>query len=68
MLGVWVSQRAVDGKANEAALEALADGIGVRRRSLRLVTGARSRVKVVEIGEPPPDLRRRLAQLTGESG
>ena len=65
MLGVWVQQRAVDGKATEAALGAMADALGLRRRSLRLVTGERSRVKVVEISDPPADLARRMATLAG---
>jgi uncharacterized protein YggU (UPF0235/DUF167 family) len=60
VLGIWVLQRAVDGKATQAALDALAARLGVRRRSIRLVTGARARVKVVEIGDPPPDLAERL--------
>jgi len=60
VLGVWVAQRAVDGKATEAALGAVADALGVRRRCVRLVTGARSRVKVVEVSEPPADLADRL--------
>jgi uncharacterized protein YggU (UPF0235/DUF167 family) len=63
VLGVWVTQRAVDGKATEAALGALADALGVRRRSVRLVAGTRSRVKVVEVSDPPGDLRDRLADL-----
>jgi uncharacterized protein YggU (UPF0235/DUF167 family) len=39
----------VDGKATEAALAALAEAIGVRRRDVSLVTGATSRDKVVDI-------------------
>jgi uncharacterized protein YggU (UPF0235/DUF167 family) len=65
ILGVWVQQRAVDGKATEAALSAVADALGLRRRSLRLVTGERSRIKVVEISDPPADLTQRRANLTG---
>jgi uncharacterized protein YggU (UPF0235/DUF167 family) len=60
VLGVWVAQRAVDGKATDAALGALADALGVRRRCVRLLTGARSRVKVVEVADPPADLADRL--------
>ncbi|HUZ52214.1 MAG TPA: DUF167 domain-containing protein [Streptosporangiaceae bacterium] len=60
VLGVWVMQRAVDGKATQAALDALADRLGVRRRTVRLVTGARARVKVVEICDPPANLAERL--------
>jgi hypothetical protein len=63
VLGVWVMQRAVDGKATQAALDALADRLAVRRGSVRLVTGARARVKVVEIGDPPPDLADRLRDV-----
>jgi uncharacterized protein YggU (UPF0235/DUF167 family) len=48
-LVVRVSERAVDGKATDAALRALADALGVRRADVRLVTGATSRTKVVEI-------------------
>jgi len=65
VLGVWVTQRAVDGKATEAALAAVADAIGVRKRTVRLVTGARSRTKVVEVREPPDDLAARLARWSG---
>ena len=48
-LVVRVGERAVDGKATEAALRALAEALGVRRADLRLVTGATSRTKIVEI-------------------
>ncbi len=63
VLGVWVMQRAVDGKATQAALDAVADRLGVRRRSVRLVTGARARVKVVEIRDPPAGLADRLPDV-----
>jgi uncharacterized protein YggU (UPF0235/DUF167 family) len=63
LLGVWVRQRAVAGQATEAALAALAGALGVRRADLRLVVGARARVKVVEIADPPADLTARLAAL-----
>jgi uncharacterized protein YggU (UPF0235/DUF167 family) len=63
VLGVWVSQRAVDGKATEAALAALANALGVRLRSVRLIAGERSRVKVIEVSDPPADLSERLASL-----
>ena len=48
-LVVRVSARAVDGAATEAALAAVAKALGVRRRDVRLVTGATSRDKVVEV-------------------
>ncbi|MCX9191190.1 hypothetical protein C3Y87_07150 [Carbonactinospora thermoautotrophica] len=64
-LVVAVSARAVEGKATEAALRALADALGLRRRDLRLVTGATSRDKVVEIEHPPADLTQRVDMLRG---
>jgi len=51
----------VDGRATEAALVALAAALGTRRRSLRLVSGERTRVKVIEVSDPPADLAERLA-------
>jgi hypothetical protein len=48
-LVVAVNARAVDGKATEAALRAVADAFGVRRRDVSLVAGATSRDKVVDI-------------------
>lgn len=48
-LVVAVTARAVDGRATEAALAALAEAIGLRRRDVILITGATSRTKVVEI-------------------
>jgi hypothetical protein len=64
-LVVAVNARAVEGKATEAALKALADALGVRRRQVTLVTGAASRDKVVEVAEPPADLDATLARLRG---
>lgn len=46
---VRVGARAVDGKATDAALRALADALGLRPADVRLVSGATSRTKVVEI-------------------
>ncbi len=62
MIAVWVTQRAVEGKATEAALRALAEALGLRRRALRLVSGVRARTKVVAVDDPPPDLAERLAR------
>jgi uncharacterized protein len=62
-LVVRVVARAVDGKATEAALRALADALGLRRRDLALVHGATSRTKVVEIDTPPADEPALLARL-----
>ncbi len=67
-LVVAVNPRPVDGAATEAALAAVADALGVRRRDVRLDTGATSRDKVVEISQPDAALaaaRARLATLLG---
>ncbi|MCL2467877.1 MAG: DUF167 domain-containing protein [Micrococcales bacterium] len=54
-LVVTVTARAVDGAATEATLKALADALGVRRRHVRLVCGARSRDKLVEVDDSAVD-------------
>jgi uncharacterized protein len=61
-LVVRVSARAVDGRATEAALRAIAAAFGVRRRAVTLITGAASRTKIVEVaGAGPADLDRLLS-------
>ncbi|MBL7496421.1 DUF167 domain-containing protein [Frankia sp. CNm7] len=63
-LVVRVSARAVDGRATEAALRALADALGLRRRDVTLVHGATSRAKLVEINATDEAaLRERLTAL-----
>lgn len=64
VLGVWVTQRAVDGKATQAALDAVAAALGVNRQAVRLVHGAKSRVKMVEVRNPPADIADRLASAS----
>ncbi len=57
-LVVRVSARAVDGAATEAALVAVARAFGVRRRDIRLRSGAGSRTKIVEVvGAEEPEAR-----------
>ena len=46
---VAVNTPPVDGKATEAALVAVAEAIGVKRRDVSLITGATSRDKLIEI-------------------
>lgn len=60
---VKVNARAVDGKATEAALRAVADAFGVRRADVRLVSGQTSRDKVVEITGDEAELARRAEAL-----
>ena len=60
-LVVRVGARAVDGKATEAALAAVATAFGVRRRAVTLVAGASSRTKLLEVeGADPATLSRLL--------
>ncbi|WP_066582439.1 DUF167 domain-containing protein [Cellulomonas timonensis] len=65
-LVVAVQARAVEGAATEAALAAVAEACGVRRRAVSLVAGATSRDKVVEVDVPESEesaLRARLDVL-----
>jgi uncharacterized protein (TIGR00251 family) len=64
-LVVAVTARAVDGKATEAALRALADAFEVKRRDVALVSGATSRDKVVDIDGEPAELAVRRDALLG---
>jgi uncharacterized protein YggU (UPF0235/DUF167 family) len=44
-LTIYVRERAVDGRANEAVVRVLADHLGVPRSHIVLTSGATSRVK-----------------------
>lgn len=54
-LKVQVHAPPVDGAANAALVELLADTLGLPRRAVRIVRGATARDKVVEIDCPDPD-------------
>lgn len=62
-LEVRVRARPVDGAATAAAERLLAEALGVRPWQVRVVRGATSRDKLVEVADPPPDLPRRWAEL-----
>jgi uncharacterized protein len=64
-LVVRVRARAVDGKATEAALDAVAEAFGVRRGDVTLVSGAASRTKIVDVSAGDP---RVLADLLAAPG
>lgn len=64
-LVVKVTARAVEGKATEAALRALAEALGVRRRDVHLVSGATSRDKVVEVAGDVAQLTLEIDRLLG---
>jgi uncharacterized protein YggU (UPF0235/DUF167 family) len=58
-LEMWIHEPPVDGAANAAVIDDVARWLGVAPRQVRLVSGARSRTKVVEVDGvealPPPD-------------
>ena len=64
-LVVRVTARAVEGQATEAALAAVAEAFGVRRRHVTLVSGATSRTKLVDVAGAEMD---RLEALLGGTG
>jgi len=64
-LVVAVNARPVDGEATEAALAALADALGARRRDVRLVSGVKGRDKLVEVDPEPAGWQERLRELRG---
>ncbi|QTE29982.1 DUF167 domain-containing protein [Pengzhenrongella sicca] len=64
-LVVAVNARPVDGEATEAALAAVADAFGARRRDVRLVSGVKGRDKLVELDPEPTDCADRLRELRG---
>jgi len=49
-LTVYVPERAVDGKANDAVTRLLAEHFGVPRSQVELVSGATARIKRFRIG------------------
>jgi uncharacterized protein YggU (UPF0235/DUF167 family) len=63
VLIVRVTARAVGGQATEAALAAVADAFGVRRRAVTLVTGRTSRTKVIDIADADPAVLDHLLAL-----
>lgn len=46
---VFTHARAHDGEANKAVIEAMAKYLGVAKTSIKLVRGAKSREKVIEV-------------------
>jgi uncharacterized protein YggU (UPF0235/DUF167 family) len=63
-LVVRVTAAPVDDAANEAVVRALADALNVPRTSIRLVNGAHSRNKTVEVaGLDAGELQQRIASL-----
>jgi len=59
---VRVTARAVEGAANRALVEAVADALGVRRSAVSLVAGERSRNKLFEMAGLDPSALARLRE------
>ena len=64
-LVVSVTAKAVEGKATEAALRAVADAFAVPRSSVTLLSGGTSRRKIMHVTGTPGALARRLDELLG---
>lgn len=56
ILKVYVTSPAVDGRANKAVIESLADHFKKKKRMVRIISGEKNRNKIVEIAERIPAL------------
>lgn len=65
VLVVSVSAPAVDDRANEAVIRALADALGLPPRDVEIVRGRTARTKVVSVSRAPEDLAERWSALIG---
>ena len=63
VLMVRVRERAVDGRANDAVVAALAESFRVPRRSVEILSGPTSRTKSVAVTGEEDALALRLAEL-----
>ena len=51
-LDVFLREKPIDGRANQALIAILAKHCSVNKESVRIVSGSSSRIKLVEIGGP----------------
>ena len=51
-LDVFLREKPIDGRANQALIAILAKHFSVNKESVRIVSGSSSRIKLVEIGGP----------------
>ena len=65
-LTVYVPERAVDGKANDAVTRLLAEHFGVPRSQVELVSGATARIKRFRIGRRTDERARSAAVSRGK--
>jgi len=47
---VSVKERPIQGKANQAVIEALAEHFGVKKSNIKIISGLASKQKIIEIG------------------
>lgn len=66
-LVIAVTAPAVDGRANEAVLRALARALGVRPSRVEVASGHTARNKAVRFLDGPADLDDRWAELLGRA-
>jgi uncharacterized protein YggU (UPF0235/DUF167 family) len=64
-LVVAVQAPAVDGRATDAAVRAVAEALRIRPRGITIRAGQTSRDKLLEIADPPADLGTRIDALRG---
>jgi len=64
-LVVAVQAPAVEGRATEAAVRAVAQALGVKPRTVHVKAGELSRDKLLQITDPPADLATRIDSLRG---
>lgn len=62
VLHVRIRTRAIEGAANRALIQAVADTLGVRRSAVSLVAGERSRNKLFEVAGLDPSALARLRE------
>ena len=65
-LKVRLTAPPVEGAANDALVVLLADELGVPRRSIRIITGEKSRYKLVEVDGIAAEAVERLASRAGD--
>ena len=68
-LVVAVTARAVDGKANDAVVRAVADALGCRAADVSIASGHTARTKILDVvvsAADEPRVRDRLAALLAE--
>jgi uncharacterized protein len=62
-LQVKVRAQPEKGKANEAAIELLAEALGLPKRAFAIIAGETHRLKTVRIAGHPATIRRKLSDL-----